>query len=139
MCGVTKASRIFFLSVFLKSKGYLEIKKTVFGSRRSLVIKPQGNSLKREYYEGRKLIPFEPDGRKWMAEIMPELVRSTTIGAETRVNRFYKSGGVNAVLGEVEKLESDHVKAHYTKILVGLGIQPRDYATIVSRVSSTID
>src|SRR5689334_10819601 len=33
--------------------GYLEINKTVFGSRRTLVISPQGGTLKREYFEGR--------------------------------------------------------------------------------------
>jgi hypothetical protein len=82
----------------MSADGYLEIKKTVFGSRRTLIIKPMGNTLKREYYEGREQIPFEPEGRQWMHEIMPEMVRSTTIGAESRVNRFYKSGGVNAVL-----------------------------------------
>src|SRR5271154_1614071 len=37
----------------MSSDGYLEVTKTVFGSRRALVITPQGNSLKREYYEGR--------------------------------------------------------------------------------------
>src|SRR5690348_9711284 len=67
--------------------GYLEITKTVFGSRRTLVISPQSGGLKREYYEGRTSMPWEPEGRKWLAEIMPELLRTTTIAAESRVNR----------------------------------------------------
>ncbi|HQQ98481.1 MAG TPA: hypothetical protein PLX35_14520, partial [Cyclobacteriaceae bacterium] len=45
----------------ISSDGYLEITKTVFGSRRSLVITPSGTGLKREYYEGRSLVPFEPE------------------------------------------------------------------------------
>src|ERR1051325_10193824 len=79
--------------------GYLEITKTVFGSRRTLVISAQnGGTLKREYYEGRTNVAWEPEGRKWLAEIMPELLRTTTIAAQSRVNRFYKQGGVNGVL-----------------------------------------
>ncbi|MFN9863365.1 MAG: hypothetical protein ACK55U_08160, partial [Bacteroidota bacterium] len=119
--------------------GYLEIKKTVFGSRRSLVVKPAGNTLKREYYEGRELIPFEPEGRRWMNEILPEMVRATTIGAESRVNRFYRNGGVNSVLDEINRLESDHVKAHYAKILTSLNLTAKDYPTVVSRVAQSID
>lgn len=123
----------------MSADGYLEIKKTVFGSKRTLIIKPVGNTLKREYYEGREQIPFEPEGRQWMHEIMPEMVRSTTIGAESRVNRFYKSGGVNAVLDEIGRMESDHVKAHYAKILTSMNLASKDYALVVSRVSQSID
>src|SRR5882672_11048244 len=63
----------------MSSDGYLEINKTAFGSKRTLIVTPQGNALKREYYEGRTAVPFEPEGRKWMSEILPELVRTTTI------------------------------------------------------------
>jgi hypothetical protein len=123
----------------ISSDGYLEINKTVFGSRRTLIVTPQGNSLKREYYESRTSMPFEPEGRKWMNEILPELVRSTTIGAEGRVNRFFKQGGANAVLGEINRLESDYVKAHYANLLMGLNVPAKDYATIISRIADTID
>jgi hypothetical protein len=42
----------------ISADGYLEITKTVFGSKRSLVITPQGNTIKREYYEGRTNLPL---------------------------------------------------------------------------------
>jgi len=69
--------------------GYLEITKVTLGSRRSIVITPTENGIKREYYEGREKMDFEKEGRKWLSEILPELVRSTTIAAENRVNRFF--------------------------------------------------
>ena len=119
--------------------GYLEINKVVFGSRRTLIVSPQGSGLKKEYYEGRTSIPFEPEGRKWMNEILPELVRSTTIGAESRVARFFKQGGVNAVLEEITRLESDYVKEHYGGVLMGLNLQQKDYPVIISKVAGTID
>lgn len=118
--------------------GYLEINKTVFGSRRTLIITPEGNGLKREYYEGRTQLPFEPEGRKWLAEVLPELVRTTTLGAESRVNRFYKQGGTSAVLNEISKMESDYVKYHYGNHLMDLPVKESEYPAIVSRIASTI-
>lgn len=119
--------------------GYLEINKVTFGSRRTIVITPEGNGLKREYYEGREKLPFEPEGRKWLGEILPELLRSTTIAAESRVNRFYKKGGTSAVLSEISAMESDYVKAEYANILMALNIPAGDYPNIISKISSTID
>jgi hypothetical protein len=120
--------------------GYLEINKTVFGSRRTLVVSPGSNGLKKEYYEGRTLIPFEPEGRKWMSEVLPELVRSTTIAAESRVNRFFKQGGVTRVLNEIRAMDSDYVKHHYANLLLAQpGVAPKDYPTIVNGVAGSID
>ena len=115
----------------MSSDGYLEINKTVFGNRRTLIVTPQGNGLKREYYEGRTLVAFEPEGRKWMNEVMPELVRSTTIGAESRVVRFYRKGGTKAVLDEIRIIESDYVKVRYANLLMEQNVTASDYASIV--------
>ncbi|HZY78152.1 MAG TPA: hypothetical protein VFE50_01420, partial [Cyclobacteriaceae bacterium] len=120
--------------------GYLEITKTTFGSRRTLVISSQGGSLKREYYEGRTSMPWEPEGRKWLAEIMPELLRTTTIAAESRVNRFYKQGGVNGVLNEISQMESDYVIQHYADLLMRIpGVASKDYAGIVRKVTQKME
>ncbi len=37
----------------ISADGYLEIEKTVFGSTRKIVITPEGDGPKRQYYEGR--------------------------------------------------------------------------------------
>ncbi len=81
---------------------------------------------------------FEKEGRKWLSEILPELVRSTTIAAESRVNRFFKQGGASAVLGEIGKLESDHVKSAYANLLMKQNVAAKDYPSIVSQVTSSI-
>lgn len=120
--------------------GYLEINKTVFGSRRTLVISQQGGVLKKEYYEGRSPVPFEPEGRKWLAEILPELVRTSLIAAESRVNRFFKQSGVQGVLNEIDQLESEYVQEGYAALLVDHpGVASKDYKTIVDRVAQAID
>jgi SOS response regulatory protein OraA/RecX len=120
--------------------GYLEITKTVFGSKRTLVISPQGSGLKREYYEGRTSIPYEPEGRKWLGEIMPELIRSTLIGAESRVARFYRQGGVGRVLTEISEIESDYVRYHYADFLLKVpGVTAKDYPVIINQLADLMD
>ncbi|MEP2667978.1 MAG: hypothetical protein ABJH04_03225 [Cyclobacteriaceae bacterium] len=119
--------------------GYLEVKKTVFGSRRTLIVSPEANGLKKEYYEGRTKVPFDPAGRAWMAEVLPELVRSTTLGAESRVDRFFKQGGPLAVLNEIDRLESNYVKSHYANLLMKQAIRPGDYARIIDNISETLN
>lgn len=123
----------------LSPGGYLEVKKTVFGSKRTLIISNEGNTIRKEYYEGRTKIPFEPAGKAWMGEILPELVRTTTIGAEGRVDRFYKKGGVNAVLNEIDLLESNHVKSYYGNLLLKQPVNQKEYAHIIDRMASTMD
>src|SRR6516162_1619521 len=49
--------------------GYLEITKTTFGGRRAIVLTPQGDGIKREYYEGGEKVDFEKEGgRQWLGE-----------------------------------------------------------------------
>lgn len=123
----------------MSSDGYLEITKTVFGSKRSVIISPQAGKMKYEYFEGRTQVAFEPDGRKWLSEILPELVRSTTIGAESRVNRFYRLNGTKGVLDEISKIESDYVKAHYANLLMDLPVPSKDYSTIANVITDQIE
>lgn len=120
--------------------GYLEISKTTFGSRRSILIEATSNGLRREYYEGRTKTAYDPAGKKWLAEILPEVVRSTGIAAESRVNRFYRQGGVDAVMNEISRLESDYVRSIYGKLLLKKdGLSDNDRITAVQGLSREID
>ncbi len=123
----------------MSNDGYLEITKTTFGSRRAIEISAHGGTIKREYFEGRSAVSWEPEGRKWLSEILPEVVRTTTIAAESRVNRFYQKGGVQAVLSEIGNINSDYIKAHYANLLMKLPVQAKEYAPIIAKVSSELD
>ena len=79
--------------VSISRNGYIEIRKTRFGKRRRLFIESEGGKLIHRYYIGSREVDFNPDGKNWLAEILPDIVRSTTIAAESRVDRFYKKGG----------------------------------------------
>jgi hypothetical protein len=124
----------------ISDDGYLEINKTVFGSKRAIVIEPLGGGkLKKEYYEGRTKMAWEPNGRGWLAEILPDIVRNTTIAAESRVNRIFKQGGTMAVLAEIEKINSDHVKSHYANLLMKHPVQAKDHPTVINTLAEEVD
>ena len=119
--------------------GYLEISKTTFGSKRSLLIEATSSGLKKEYYEGRSKVNFEPAGKQWLAEILPEVVRSTGIAAESRINRYFKQGGIEAVINEIDRLESDHVRATYGNILLKRpGLSDKDLIEAVNGLAKEI-
>src|SRR5690349_16701260 len=119
---------------------YLEISKTVFGSKRSIVIESiGGGKFKKQYYESRSMVDWEPQGREWLAEILPEVVRTTTLCAESRVKRFFKQGGTAAVLAEMDKIDSDYTKSAYATLLMQQAIQVKDYATIINKLANDID
>jgi hypothetical protein len=123
----------------ISSDGYLEITKTSFGSRRAIKITAEDKVVKREYFEGRTAVSYEPEGRKWLAEILPEVVRTTTIAAESRVNRFYSKGGAQGVLSEIDQMKSDYVKSHYANLLMKKPLSEKDYPLIISNVSENIN
>jgi hypothetical protein len=122
----------------MSHEGYFEVTKTSFGSRRSIKITREGSVLIKRYYEGRTEVNFDPEGRKWLAEIMPEVVRTTTIAAESRVNRFYSKGGTQAVLAEIDIIKSDHVKSHYARLLMKKPVLEKDYPAIINKVTGNM-
>jgi hypothetical protein len=123
----------------ISDDGYLEINKTVFGSKRTIVIESLGGGkMKKEYYEGRTKQEWETGGREWLAEVLPDLVRSSTIGAQGRVDRFFRAGGATAVLNEIDQLSGDYIKTHYAKLLLEKNVPSGDMAKVINSLASQI-
>jgi len=126
--------------ISLSDGGFVEISKTVFGSKRSIIMESLGGGkLKKEYYEGRTKMQWEPDGRKWLSEILPSIVRSTALGAESRINRYYKQGGVSAVMAEISRLEGDYTRYQYGKLLLEKEIVANELPSIINGLANEID
>jgi hypothetical protein len=124
----------------ISGDGFLEISKTVFGSKRRIVIEPIGDGkLRREYYEGRSQVNWDPAGKNWLAEILPDIVHRSTLGAEGRVDRFYNKGGAQGVMNEIKSIESDYVKAHYAKLLLKKNISNSELPSIITTLGDVID
>jgi hypothetical protein len=123
----------------ISDDGYLEINKTVFGSKRTIVIESLGGGkIKKEYYEGRTKKDWDTSGKEWLAEVLPDLVRSSTIGAESRVERFFRQGGATAVLNEIGQLSGDYTKAHYAKLLLDRTIPASEMPRVITSLASEI-
>ena len=74
--------------------------------------------LNYEYYEGRTKVPYEPEGRKWMADVLLEITRMTGIDAEGRTKRIYSKNGVDGVLEEISAISSNLIMATYFEALL---------------------
>ena len=121
--------------------GFLRIRKTSFGNRRELLAEPNSDgTINYQVYEGRRKVEFEDEARKWLADIILEVVRTTGIGAEGRVKRFYGQGGTDAVLKEVDEIRSDFVSHIYLKELLDTkNLSDNELVKIAGYVPSELD
>ncbi|MEM9650069.1 MAG: hypothetical protein AAF969_16445, partial [Bacteroidota bacterium] len=126
--------------VAISRGGYMEVKKSAFGNRRRIFMEPDINGkLIKKYYVGSSEKNFGSEGKKWLAEILPEIVRSSTLGAKQRVERFYEKGGTDAVLQEVGYMHSDHVKSTYIRLLLDKNPNSSDLIAILKVVGNDIN
>ena len=126
--------------IAISDGGFIEITKSSFGSRRRIVIEAdRSGNLDRRYYVGRSEKSYNPDGKAWLAEILPDVVRHTTIAAKSRVDRFYARGGANAVLNEIDELESDYVKAAYFKLLLENNLSNSELVSVIREAGNSIN
>ncbi len=126
--------------VAISAGGYLKVSKSAFGSKRRVQIEADrsGNMI-RKYYVGWSQKDYEPEGRTWLAEILPVVVRSSTLAAEDRVDRIYTSGGITAFAQEVRKLEGDYVKAAYLKLILCKSLQENEVDQVVQLMGTEIE
>jgi hypothetical protein len=95
--------------------------------------------LIRKFYVGWSEKEYDPDGKNWLSDILPEILRSTTIGAESRVDRFYKKEGVTGVLSEIKKMDSDYVQSAYFKLLLKKYLTTQEIINTLGAITFTIE
>jgi hypothetical protein len=122
----------------ISNGGYIEIKNSSFGRSRKIIIEKEGNKLIRKFYIGWSEKDYYPDGKEWLADILPEVLRSTTVGAKSRVARFYNKGGANKVLSEIKEMDSDYVQSAYLKILLKKDLSTEETVKTLELASSLI-
>ena len=91
----------------ISADGFVEINKTAFGNNRRLFIHADDKgTITYEYYVGKTETAFNPEGKKWLAEILPDIVKRSDLGVESRVRHLYQKKGLRAVLDAIEDLPS---------------------------------
>ena len=95
--------------------------------------------VERTYFRNGFGRAFEPEGREFLAAMLQKIVRRSGFGAETRVERFLKQGGVPAVLAEIETLQGDYARrVYYRELFKQAKVSPAELTKIVGRASETI-
>ena len=95
----------------------LVIEQTRAGVTRKITITsamtPGAKGFQRTYLVDGAARPFDADGKAWLANVIPEIHRTTGIDAEARVARLLGEGGVPRLLREIAMLTGDHARAEY--------------------------
>jgi hypothetical protein len=125
---------------YISPGGFIKFSKRSFGNRRTIKLEGEAQGeISREYREGGKKLPFEPDGRKWMASVLPEIIRTTGIGASERVAKFYKQGGIEAVIEEISSLPTNYVqRKYYDAAFETSGLSTNDYVRLIEDAEEEI-
>ena len=87
------------------------------GVERELLAEPGANGPSLEYEVDGEPRPFDAEGRRWLAQLLPELFRSTGLDHEGRVGRILQRGGLPALLAELRLISSDYVQRLYVSEL----------------------
>ncbi len=121
--------------------GFFRFSKTTFGNRREVFIQSGSDgALKRKYLVGRQEEAYEPEGRKWLQEMLPEIIASSGIGAEDRVKRIYGKSGLNGVLNMVGNMESDYTQSIYYNYLFTLpNLKENELTVVLAHVKDHIE
>jgi hypothetical protein len=100
--------------------GYLMIEERRGSLSRKLEVVPGTDGQpQRSYYVRGKAHAFDQEGRAWLAEILPEVIRNSGIGAHARVERIFRQRGAAGVLDEISLIKSDGAKRIYFRELLG--------------------
>lgn len=119
----------------IESGARLEIEETRAGATRRIEFTPGNGGVAREYSVDGNERPLDAEGRRWMAQVIPTLLRETGLFAEDRVQRFLAKGGPGSVLDEVGMIGSDYARRTYLIALfdatqLDAGMQDRVLATV---------
>ena len=91
-------------------------------------------NITRKFWQGWKEQPFEPEGRKWLATMLPRFIRQSGFGASARVARIHKSAGVTGVLAEISRIDGSWAKHLYFKELMKTpGLSAADVQRVFNR------
>ena len=104
--------------ISLSEDAYLKISMVSFGMKRKLYISSDEGRVVYRYFEGSKEINFEPKGREWMKEILPDVIRNSGLDLENRVNKIYQKKGVTGFLSELEETDSDYYRSKMVSYLL---------------------
>jgi hypothetical protein len=102
----------------LSDGGSFTLRHSVNGVAHTVEVTAAGGKLTREYFVAGRSQGWNDEGRRFLATELPQLVRRSGMGAESRVKSIYRAKGFEAVLEEIDRLLSDYARRLYLDALV---------------------
>lgn len=99
----------------VSSNGRFEIEHDEDNHSRSYLVTNRSGSLERRYRRNDNDAPMDQPAVEWRNSMIQEFIRRTGYNAEARVDRIWKSGGMDAVVREIGMLTSDGVRTRYIR------------------------
>ncbi|MFC1475486.1 M56 family metallopeptidase [Candidatus Zixiibacteriota bacterium] len=121
--------------------GYFAVWEKRGSKRRELVVEPERNGvLNYGYYVDGKSRDFNDEAREWLADALPRMCRVAGINAESRAWRIYQREGVDGVLAEISRIESDFVKRKYFAALLDSDeLSDDEYSAMLGRIGRELE
>jgi hypothetical protein len=97
-------------------------------------------TIARRYWQGSSERPFEPEGRRWLSEILPRFIRQTGIGASRRVARIMAAKGTSGVLPEISQIEGSFAKQiYFSELLKTAKLDAATVRQVLAQAGKEID
>lgn len=115
----------------ISSGGFFEINLRQNDTLKQVRVSPSGSGLQYVYKINGTQQPFDGEAKKWFAQFLLDLERTTGFAADARVPALLAKGGPTAVLDEINNLQSDYVRGIYFRKLLE---QPNLPSPVVQRI-----
>lgn len=83
---------------------------------------------------GGRDLPWGPEAERWLARVLPELMRISSYGADYRAATLLAQQGAEAVAGEMGQVRSDALRTVYAEALLGTELDAATMRTALDHV-----
>lgn len=98
-------------------ESHMDIRYNDDDTKKRMRVRRDDGAISYEYFEDNQRADIE-QGKRWLAELIPEILRITGWHAKERLKRLYENNGAIAVLNEIKRIQSDHVRSEYFENLL---------------------
>lgn len=125
----------------ISKRGYFKLYEKKRGTKREIEITQDNDGTLEFYYEvDGDEAEFDDDAREWLGDLLTETIYRTGMGADKRVAQLYDKGGVDAVLDDMDNIESDYVARLFLTYLLQIDdLQSDEVARVLQFVRLEID
>lgn len=126
--------------VSISHRGYVDIEEERGRDKRRVKLRGESDgTITRQWWVDGDERPYDDEARAWLAETLPEMTRRAGFAVDKRVASLLVDGGVEAVLEEIEEIDSDHVvRLYFTELTGQADLDAEQLERILEHAGETI-